>query len=111
MSDDSRWEEIKVTGDELVGRVKELIHEGNVRRIIVKDAEGKTYLEIPLTVGVVGAMAAPVVAALGALAALVGGCRIAVEEVETTTEVATAATTEAAQAAGAPEQTEAAAAS
>ena len=63
-------EEIKVTGDQLVKKVENLIHEGNVRRIIVKDDKGKTVFEIPLSVGVVGAILAPLAAALGALAAI-----------------------------------------
>jgi hypothetical protein len=51
----TRWEEIKVTGDQLVATVKELVREGNIRRIVIKNEEGHVYLEIPLTVGVVGA--------------------------------------------------------
>ena len=75
-------EEIQTTGAELVTKVKELVHEGNVRRIIVKDEEGKTLIEIPLTLGVVGALLLPVAAALGALAALVADCTIIVEKVK-----------------------------
>jgi hypothetical protein len=78
----TRWEEFRVAGDQLVKTVKDLVHEGNVRRIIVKNEEGHTFLEIPLTVGVVGAVLLPVWAALGALAALVSGFDIAVEKVE-----------------------------
>ena len=74
--------EFKVRGDNLIARVKELIHEGNVRRIIIKNDEGRTLLEIPLTLGVVGAVLAPVWAALGALAALAADLRIVVEKVE-----------------------------
>ena len=62
--------EFKVRGEELLRKVKDIIHEGNVRRIIIKDEKGATYLEIPLSVGVVGALFMPVVAALGAMAAL-----------------------------------------
>ena len=62
--------EFKVKGEELLKKIKELIHEGNVRRIIIKNEEGKTYLEIPVTVGVVGVILAPVLAAIGAIAAL-----------------------------------------
>ena len=62
--------EFKVRGEELLRKVKEIVHEGNVRRIIVKDEKGETYLEIPLTLGVVGALFLPVLAALGAMAAL-----------------------------------------
>jgi hypothetical protein len=78
---DARWEELKVAGDQLVSTIKELVHEGNVRRVIIKNEEGVTLLEIPLTVGVVGALVAPVAAALGALAALAGGLTIQVEKV------------------------------
>ena len=63
--------EFKVRSEELLRKVKEIVHEGNVRRIIIKDETGGTYLEIPLTLGVVGALFLPVVAALGAMAALV----------------------------------------
>jgi hypothetical protein len=75
-------EEIQTTGAELVAKVKELVHEGNVRRIIVKDEEGKTLVEIPLTLGVVGALLVPTLAAIGAIAALVTDCTIVVEKVE-----------------------------
>jgi hypothetical protein len=78
------WEELKVTGDQLVATVKKLVHEGNVRRIILKTESGETFLEIPLTVGVVGAMLLPLWAALGAVAALVSGMTIVVERVEPT---------------------------
>jgi hypothetical protein len=74
--------EFRVRGDNLVARVKELIHEGNVRRLIIKNDEGRTLLEIPLTLGLVGAVLAPVWAALGALAALAADLRIVVEKVE-----------------------------
>jgi hypothetical protein len=62
--------EFKVKGEELLRKVKDIVHEGNVRKIIIKDDKGGTYLEIPLTLGVVGAVFAPVLAAVGALAAL-----------------------------------------
>lgn len=62
--------EFKVKGEELLKKIKELIREGNVSRIIIKDEEGKVFLEIPVTLGVVGAIFAPVLAAVGALAAL-----------------------------------------
>ena len=75
-------EEIKTTGEQLVTTVKALVREGNVRRIIVKDEEDKTLIEIPLTLGVVGALFLPVAAALGAIAALVTDCTIVVERVE-----------------------------
>lgn len=73
-------EEFKVSGEELVKKVKELIKEGNVRRIIIKDEEGKVLVEFPLTVGVVGAVLLPVWAAIGAIAALVTRCTIVVEK-------------------------------
>jgi hypothetical protein len=63
-------EEIKVRGEELLKKVKEIVHQGNIRKIIIKNAEGRVMLEIPLTIGVVGAALAPVLAAVGALAAL-----------------------------------------
>ena len=75
-------EEFKVKGEELIGKVKELIHEGNVRRIIIKDEEGKTYLEIPVTIGVIGAIFAPVLAAVGAIAAMVANLKIEVVRTE-----------------------------
>lgn len=80
MSEEKRvYEEFKVNGEQLLSRVKELINEGNVRRIIIKDKEGKTLVEIPVTVGVIGAVFAPVLAAVGAIAALVAECTIVVE--------------------------------
>lgn len=80
MSEQKRaYEEFKVNGEQLLGRVKELINEGNVRRIIIKDKEQKTLVEIPVTVGVIGAVFAPVLAAVGAIAALVAECTIVVE--------------------------------
>ena len=75
-------EEFTVSGKEVVDRVRELLHEGNVTRIIVKDDVGKTLLEIPATVGVVGAVLAPWLAALGVIAALVANCHIVVERRE-----------------------------
>jgi hypothetical protein len=78
----ARYEEFKVTGGEILNKVKEIIHEGNVRRIILKDEHGKTFMEIPLTVGVVGALVAPVLAAVGAVAALASDMTIVVEKTE-----------------------------
>jgi DNA-binding Lrp family transcriptional regulator len=72
------WESIKVQGAEVVDQVKRLIREGNVRRVVVKQRE-KTVAEFPLTVGIVGALAAPVLAAIGALAAVLTDCTIVVE--------------------------------
>lgn len=73
-----RVEEIKVEGDKLVTKVKEIVHEGNVRHIIIKNHEGHTLIEVPLSVGVVGALLAPVLAALGALAAVAADLTIVV---------------------------------
>ena len=77
-----RTEEHRVTGDELLAKVKELVHEGNVRRITIRKEDGDTLIEIPLTLGVVGAVLLPVLAAIGAIAALVADCTIVVERVE-----------------------------
>lgn len=75
----SRTERYRVSGDKLVGKVKELVREGNVRRITIRNDDGKALIEIPLTIGVVGAVLLPVWAALGAIAALVANCSIEVE--------------------------------
>lgn len=72
-------ESFKVSGEGLLAKVKQLIHEGNVRKITIKDAEGNVVVELPLTIGVVGAVLAPVLAAVGAVAALVTDCTIEVE--------------------------------
>jgi hypothetical protein len=77
-----RQEEFKLDGSKVVGKVKELIHEGNIRRIILKNEEGKTLIEIPLTLGVVGAAFLPVLAAVGAIAALAASMTIVVEKIE-----------------------------
>jgi hypothetical protein len=77
-----RHEEFKLDGSKVVGKVKELIHEGNIRRIILKNEEGKTLIEIPLTLGVVGAAFLPVLAAVGAIAALAASMTIVVEKIE-----------------------------
>lgn len=74
-----RYEQYKVAGDRVVEKVKEIIREGNVRRITIRNEEGRTLIEIPLTIGVVGAVLAPVWAAIGAIAALVANCSIEVE--------------------------------
>lgn len=80
MSDNpNRFEEFKFDGDALMGKIKEILHAGNVRRIVIKDEEGKTLIDIPLTVGVVGVLIAPQLAALGAIAALVTKGTIVVE--------------------------------
>ncbi len=73
-------EEFRVEGEKLIAKIKELFHEGNVRRIIIKDKDGKTVLEIPMTFGVVGALLAPQLAAIGAIAALVSEATVVVEK-------------------------------
>lgn len=78
----ARTEEFKVNGEEVLKKVKAIIAEGNVRRITIKNKEGKTLIELPLTVGVVGAVLAPMLAAVGALTALVTECTIVVEKEE-----------------------------
>jgi len=75
-------EEFSVSADNLISKVKELIREGNITRIIIKDEEDKTLLEIPVTVGLVGVIVAPWLAALGAIAALATRCTISVERRE-----------------------------
>lgn len=72
-------ESFKVNGAELLSKVKSVINEGNVRKITIKDKNGKTLIHVPLTLGVVGAVLAPVLAAIGAIAALVTECTITVE--------------------------------
>jgi hypothetical protein len=83
MSDEEKvkQEEFQVTGDALVAKIKELLHEGNIRRLALKNEEGKTLIEIPLTVGVVGVLLLPVWAAIGAIAALAANLTIVVEKV------------------------------
>jgi hypothetical protein len=73
------FEKFKVAGKDLGDKIRELIHEGNVRRIIIKDEHGHTFLEIPLTVATIGVVAAPVLAAVGAIATLVSKCEVVVE--------------------------------
>jgi len=75
-------EEFTVSSDDLIEKVKQLLHEGNVTRIIVKNEKGRVLLEIPATVGVIGVLLAPWLAALGAIAALAARCRIVVERRE-----------------------------
>ncbi|WKZ83415.1 MAG: DUF4342 domain-containing protein [Acidimicrobiia bacterium] len=76
---DDRWEEFSVRGEELLAKVKELVREGNVRRLVIADADGRTLVEFPLTIGVVGALLLPMAAAVGAIAAVVTDCTIRVE--------------------------------
>ena len=85
MSDEKvRFEEFKVDGDKLISEIKKILHQGNVRRIIVKNDRGETLIEVPLTIGVVGAILLPVWAALGAIAALAANFTIVVERVDET---------------------------
>jgi hypothetical protein len=81
-----RIEEFTITGDALVAKVKELIHQGNIRRIIIKNEEGRPLIEVPLTVGVVGGVIGatlfPVIAALGAIGALVTHLKVVIERRE-----------------------------
>jgi hypothetical protein len=71
-------EEFSVTSKELINKVKELIHEGNATKIILKNESGHTIIEVPLTIGAVAAIVAPVLAAVGAVAALVARCTVVV---------------------------------
>ncbi|OGI08163.1 MAG: hypothetical protein A2Y40_08040 [Candidatus Margulisbacteria bacterium GWF2_35_9] len=72
-------EEFRVTGEQLVQKVKELIHEGNIRQITIKDKDQNTILSLPLTLSVIGSVAAPMIAAVGAVAALITECTISIE--------------------------------
>jgi len=81
MPDKTVWESIKAEGANVIEKLKQLIHEGNVRRVVVKQGS-RTVAEFPLTAGVVGAVLAPVLAAIGALVALLKDCSIEVERTE-----------------------------
>lgn len=72
-------EQIKGTGDQVLKKIKELVNEGNVRKIIIKDKNGKSIAEFPLTIGVIGTAFVPVLAAVGAIVALVAECTISIE--------------------------------
>lgn len=74
-----KTETFKVSGEDLLKKVKQIIHEGNIRQISIEDKTGKTILILPLTIGVVGTVLAPPLAAIGALAALLTECSIKVE--------------------------------
>jgi len=76
---ENKQEEFKVSGREVVEKVKELIKEGNIRRIIIKNEKGDTLITIPLTIAVIGTVVAPVIAAVGAIAAIVTSCTLVVE--------------------------------
>lgn len=77
-----RTEEFRVDGEELLTKIKNLLKEGNIRRVIIKDKEGKVVFEIPLTFGVVGVLIAPQLAAIGAIAALLTEATVVVEKSE-----------------------------
>lgn len=79
-SSNKEW--FTLNGENLLNKIKELINEGNVRKVTIHDKEGKELMSFPLTIGLVGAMFAPVLAAVGAVAALIGECRISVEREE-----------------------------
>jgi hypothetical protein len=83
MSTGTFWESIKTESENVVERLKQLIHEGNVRRIVIQH-QGRTVAEFPLTAGVVGALLAPVLAAIGAIVALLKDCTIQVEREDST---------------------------
>jgi len=77
-----RTEEFQVKGEEIVAKIKELLHEGDIRRVIIKNEDGRTLIDIPLTIGVVGVLVAPQLAAIGAIAALLTHGTIVVEKIE-----------------------------
>ena len=77
-----RRETFKVNGEQLLAKIKQLIKEGNIRRIIIKDKSGKVIVEFPVTIGVVGTLLAPTLAAIGAIAALLTECEVVVEREE-----------------------------
>lgn len=79
-------EEFRVKGDEILAKIKELIQEGNIRRVLIKNEDGKTLIDIPLTVGVVGTLIAPQLAAIGAIASLVTNGTIVIERQEESVE-------------------------
>ncbi len=78
MTTDSWWQKIEAKGSEVIEQLKAILHEGNVRRVVIKQRD-RTVAEFPLTVGVVGAVAAPILAAVGALVALLADCSLEVE--------------------------------
>lgn len=80
-AEETHTQEYKVRGEGLVAKLKEILHEGRIRRVIIKNEEGKTLIEIPLTLGVVGVLFAPVWAAVGAIAALAADLTVVVEKV------------------------------
>ncbi len=84
MPDKTFWETVKIEGGNVIDKVRDLIHKGNVRRVLIEH-EGRVVAEFPLTAGVVGSLLAPPLAAIGAIYALAKDCTIKVERVESTT--------------------------
>jgi hypothetical protein len=82
MAEKTHTEEIHVSGEELISKIKELVHEGNIRRVIIQNEKGRTLIDIPLSLGVVGVLLAPQLAAVGAIAALMTKGTIIVERVD-----------------------------
>lgn len=82
MNEKTYTEEFRVEGEKIISKIKELLHEGNIRKVIIKDKDGKVLMEIPVTIGVVGVLIAPQLAALGAIAALLTEATIVVEKTE-----------------------------
>jgi hypothetical protein len=84
MSEDQQvhTEEFEVNSEEILSKIKELVHEGNIRRVVIKNEDGRSLIDVPLTVGVVGALLAPQLAAIGAIAALIARATLVVERVE-----------------------------
>ncbi len=78
----SLTEEIKVTGETLLAKVRELIHAGNIRHVTIRNEKGRTLIEFPLTIGIIGTLLVPTATVIGALAALVASCSIEVEKTE-----------------------------
>jgi hypothetical protein len=76
----NKKEEFKLSGDEIIEKIKSIVKEGNARKIIIKNENGETVAEFPLTVGAVGALLAPILAAVGAIAALLTKCTLVVEK-------------------------------
>ncbi len=82
MNENTYTEEFRVEGEKIITKIKELLHEGNIRKVIIKDKGGKILMEIPVTIGVVGVLIAPQLAALGAIAALLTEATVVVEKAE-----------------------------
>jgi len=82
MAEKTHTEEIHVSGEELISKIKELVHEGDIRRVVIQNEKGRTLIDIPLTLGVVGVLLVPQLAAVGAIAALMTKGTIIVERVD-----------------------------